>query len=502
MKFIIDPSKKLSINDLRTILDSNLRLELSENAKQQITKCRNYLDEKVKKHSEPIYGINTGFGSLCNVSIAENEIEKLQENLVMSHACGMGEEVPQDIVRLMLLLKIQALSYGKSGVQLITVERLVFFFNNEINPVIYQLGSLGASGDLSPLAHMCLPLLGMGEVNYKGSRKNASDVLKEFNLSPIKLKSKEGLALLNGTQFMNAYGVYCLLNAEDINTWADLIGALSLEAFDGRIDPFKEHLHTIRPHKGQLQTSEYFRKILSGSEIVAQPKKQVQDPYSFRCIPQVHGATKDTTNYVKSVFETEINSVTDNPTVFPESDEVISGGNFHGQPLALALDFLCIAVSELSNISERRTYQLIAGLRNLPAFLVAKPGLDSGFMIPQYTAASIVSQNKQLCTPASADSIVSSNGQEDHVSMGANAATKCFKVIENTQRVLAIELINAAQAFEFKRPLKSSKAIEKLISNYRTKVSFIENDKIMYKEMDASLQFLTNTTPTQFANEN
>lgn len=502
MKFIIDPSKKLSINDLRTILDSNLRLELSENAKQQITKCRNYLDEKVKKHSEPIYGINTGFGSLCNVSIAENEIEKLQENLVMSHACGMGEEIPQDIVRLMLLLKIQALSYGKSGVQLITVERLVFFFNNEINPVIYQLGSLGASGDLSPLAHMCLPLLGMGEVNYKGSRKNASDVLKEFNLSPIKLKSKEGLALLNGTQFMNAYGVYCLLNAEDINTWADLIGALSLEAFDGRIDPFKEHLHTIRPHKGQLQTSEYFRKILSGSEIVAQPKKQVQDPYSFRCIPQVHGATKDTTNYVKSVFETEINSVTDNPTVFPESDEVISGGNFHGQPLALALDFLCIAVSELSNISERRTYQLIAGLRNLPAFLVAKPGLDSGFMIPQYTAASIVSQNKQLCTPASADSIVSSNGQEDHVSMGANAATKCFKVIENTQRVLAIELINAAQAFEFKRPLKSSKAIEKLISNYRTNVSFIENDKIMYKEMDASLQFLTNTTPTQFANEN
>lgn len=502
MKFIIDPSKKLSINDIRTILRSNLQLELSETAKQQINNCRNYLDEKVKKHPEPIYGINTGFGSLCNVSIAENEIEKLQENLVMSHACGMGEEVPQEIVRLMLLLKIQALSYGKSGVQLITVERLVFFFNNAINPVIYQLGSLGASGDLSPLAHMCLPLLGMGEVNFKGSKRNAADVLKEFNLSAIKLKSKEGLALLNGTQFMNAYGVYCLMKAEDINTWADLIGALSLEAFDGRIDPFKEHLHTIRPHQGQLQTSQFFRNILSGSEIVSQPKKQVQDPYSFRCIPQVHGATKDTTNYVKSVFETEINSVTDNPTVFPESDEVISGGNFHGQPLALALDFLCIAISELSNISERRTYQLIAGLRNLPAFLIAKPGLDSGFMIPQYTAASIVSQNKQLCTPASADSIVSSNGQEDHVSMGANAATKCFKVIENTERVLAIELINAAQAFEFRRPLTSSNAIEKLVSSYRKKVSFIENDKIMYKEMDASLQFLINASPSQFKNEN
>lgn len=498
MKFTIDPSKNITLNDIRSIIGNNYQLELSDKAKQQITTCRNYLDEKVKTHPEPIYGINTGFGSLCNVSIAENEIEKLQENLVMSHACGMGDEVPQEIVKLMLLLKIQALSYGKSGVQLITVERLMFLYNNAILPVIFQLGSLGASGDLSPLAHMCLPLLGMGEVNYKGSRKNAGDVLKEFNLSPIKLKSKEGLALLNGTQFMNAYGVYCLMKAEDINTWADLIGALSLEAFDGRIEPFKEHLHTIRPYKGQLQTSEFFRIVLNGSEIAKQIKKQVQDPYSFRCIPQVHGATKDTTTYAKSVFETEMNSVTDNPTVFPENDEVISGGNFHGQPLALALDFLCIAISELSNISERRTYQLIAGLRNLPAFLVANPGLNSGFMIPQYTAASIVSQNKQLCTPASADSIVSSNGQEDHVSMGANAATKCFRVIENTQRVLAIELMNAAQAIEFRRPLKSSKTIENLLSEFRKKVGFVENDKIMYTKLDASYNFIRANKPTQF----
>lgn len=488
--FSIDPSKRFTLQDVDTILSKNEKLQLSDIAKKNITDCRNYLDKKVKSQAEPIYGINTGFGSLCNVEIAESDLEKLQENLVMSHACGMGDEVPQPIVKLMLLLKIQALSYGKSGVQLVTVERLVDFFNNDVLPVVYQLGSLGASGDLAPLAHLSLPLLGKGEVNYQNKKQNAADVLKSLKLEPVKLKSKEGLALLNGTQFMSAYGVYILLKTEKLNNKADLIGAMSLDAFDGRIDPFKDHIHTIRPHNGQLQTAKAFRTILEGSEILAQPKKQVQDPYSFRCIPQVHGATKDTTVYVKSVFETEINSVTDNPTIFPEHDEIISGGNFHGQPLALALDFLCIAIAELGNISERRTYQLIAGLRNLPAFLIAKPGLDSGFMIPQYTAASIVSQNKQLCTPASADSIVSSNGQEDHVSMGANAATKCLKVLENTERILAIELMNSAQALEFRRPLKSSKTIENLHASFRKKVGFIEHDKIMYKELDTALNFL------------
>jgi histidine ammonia-lyase len=488
--FSIDPSKRFTLQDVNTILSKNEKLQLSDIAKKNITDCRDYLDKKVKSQAAPIYGINTGFGSLCNVEIAESDLEKLQENLVMSHACGMGDEVPQPIVKLMLLLKIQALSYGKSGVQLVTVERLVDFFNNDVLPVVYQLGSLGASGDLAPLAHLSLPLLGKGEVNYQNKKQNAADVLKTLKLEPVKLKSKEGLALLNGTQFMSAYGVYILLKAEKLNSNADLIGAMSLDAFDGRIDPFKDHIHTIRPHNGQLQTAKAVREILEGSEILSQAKKQVQDPYSFRCIPQVHGATKDTTAYVKSVFETEINSVTDNPTVFPEYDEIISGGNFHGQPLALALDFLCIAIAELGNISERRTYQLIAGLRNLPAFLIAKPGLDSGFMIPQYTAASIVSQNKQLCTPASADSIVSSNGQEDHVSMGANAATKCLKVLENTERVLAIELMNSAQALEFRRPLKSSKTIENLHSSFRKKVGFIEHDKIMYKELDAALNFI------------
>ncbi len=488
--FSIDPSKRLTLQEINTIISTGQQLQLSEIAKKNITDCRNYLDKKIKSHPEPIYGINTGFGALCNVEIPASDIEKLQENLVMSHACGMGDEVPQEIVKLMLLLKIQALSYGKSGVQLVTVESLISFFNNTVLPVVYQLGSLGASGDLAPLAHLSLPLLGKGEVNFQNKKQNSSNVLKILKLEPVKLQSKEGLALLNGTQFMSAYGVYCLLKAEKLNNWADTISAMSLDAFDGRIDPFMENIQSIRPHTGQIQTAKAIRTILEGSEILKQTKKQVQDPYSFRCVPQVHGATKDTTAYVRSVFETEINSVTDNPTIFPESDEIISGGNFHGQPLALGLDFLCIAVAELGNISERRIYQLIAGLRNLPAFLIAKPGLDSGLMIPQYTAASIVSANKQLCTPASVDSIVSSNGQEDHVSMGANAATKCLKVVENAERILAIELLNSAQALEFRRPLRSSKTIENLHSSFRKKVNFIEHDKIMYKELDAALNFL------------
>jgi histidine ammonia-lyase len=483
-------TKHIDLAVISEIIASGKKLSLSEEAKKNIISCRDYLDKKMLSQKEPIYGINTGFGSLCNVVIPDADLEKLQQNLVMSHACGTGDEVPQDVVKLMLLLKIQALSYGKSAVQLQTVERLVDFFNHDILPVIYQQGSLGASGDLAPLAHMCLPLLSLGEVYYKGKKQPAADVLKSLDLKPVALKSKEGLALLNGTQFMSAYGVWCLLRAEKLSNAADTIGAVSLEGFDGRIDPFKPHIHSIRPHKGQMRTAENMRKLLEGSELIKRKKEQVQDPYSFRCIPQVHGASKDAIEYAKCVFLTEINSVTDNPTVFPEEDEVISGGNFHGQPLALALDFLAIALAELGNISERRTYQLIAGLRGLPPFLLAKPGLNSGFMIPQYTAASIVSQNKQLCSPASVDSIVSSNGQEDHVSMGANAATKCYKVVENVQRILAIELLNAAQALEFRKPLKSSPVIEKTIADYRREVPFIDADKVMYPEIEKSVQFI------------
>ncbi|MDZ4665124.1 MAG: histidine ammonia-lyase [Bacteroidota bacterium] len=484
-------TQKLSIAQLETFLnDEHAKVELSEEATQAIIKGRNYLEEKLKTHNAPIYGVNTGFGSLCNVVIPANDLEKLQENLIKSHACGMGNTVSSEIVKLMLFLKVQSLSYGKSGIQLSTVERLIDLLNNNVYPVVYEQGSLGASGDLAPLAHLCLPLIGIGNVNYKGEIKNAADVLKTLGLKPITLGSKEGLALLNGTQFMSAYGVYCLMKANKLNKAADTISAISLEGFDGRIDPFKASLHKIRAHKGQIETADAIQNILKGSQIIAKQKTQVQDPYSFRCIPQVHGATKDVTKYAHNIFEIEINSVTDNPTIFPEDDEILSGGNFHGQPLALALDFLCIAMSELASISERRIYLLISGQRGLPPFLTKEAGLNSGFMITQYTAASIVSQSKQLCTPASADSIVSSNGQEDHVSMGANAATKCLTVIYNTEKVISIELLNAIQALEFKQPLKSSATIEAIFTSFRKRVPFVSKDVYMYELIQNSLEFL------------
>lgn len=480
----------LSIEKIEEILSNNLELRLSEEASAKIIKCRTYLDDRMAASTDPVYGINTGFGSLCDVKINNDELEQLQKNLVMSHACGTGEEVPKEIVRLMLLLKIQSLSYGHSGVQLKTVQRLIDFYNKGIYPIIYTKGSLGASGDLAPLAHLCLPLIGMGEVEYESQRISGAELLKKLNWEEIHLQSKEGLALLNGTQFMSAYAVYCLIQAKRISKQADLFAAMSLDAFDGRIDAFDALIHEVRPHAGQLETAKNMLANLAGSEIAAQKKVQVQDPYSFRCVPQVHGASKDALNYVASVVTTEINSVTDNPNVFPDENKIISGGNFHGQPLALVLDFLAIAMAELANISERRTYQLISGQRGLPAFLVENPGLNSGFMIPQYTAASIVSENKQLCTPASVDSIVSSNGQEDHVSMGANAATKLLRVIENVDRVIAIELMNAAQALEFRRPLKSSPIIEELLKNYRKVVSRNTSDRYLSDDIHATLNFI------------
>ncbi len=483
-------SEVLQLETLQDIISQHKSIALSEEAKINIQKCREYLDKKMASHDQPIYGINTGFGSLCNVKISNENLSQLQENLVKSHACGTGDEVPQEIVKIMLLLKIQSLSYGNSGVQLQTVERLVDFYNHDILPVIYTQGSLGASGDLAPLAHLSLPLLGEGEVNHEGFRQPARKVLDKMGWKPIVLQSKEGLALLNGTQFMSSYGSYILLKAMKFSYLADVISAISLEGFDGRIEPFNELIHYVRPHKGQIVTAKRMTELLEDSQIIAQEKQHVQDPYSFRCIPQVHGASKDTIEYVKKVFKTEINSVTDNPNIFVEEDMIISGGNFHGQPLAMALDFLAIALSELGSISERRTYQLISGLRGLPAFLVDNPGLNSGFMIPQYTAASIASQNKQLATPASIDSIVSSNGQEDHVSMGANAATKCLKIMENLERILAIELMNASQAIEFRRPLQSSPFIEMFLKSYREEVPFVKEDRILHYDIEKSVAFL------------
>lgn len=481
---------ELKLETIWNILDKDVKLSLSKEAVDLINHCRSYLDRKLENNTLPIYGITTGFGSLHNRTISNDELNKLQENLVMSHACGTGPEVREEIVRIMLLLKIHALSLGKSGVQLETVQRLIDFFNEGISPVVYEQGSLGASGDLAPLAHLVLPLLGMGEVMYNGKKYEAAKILKKFGWLPVELKSKEGLALLNGTQFMSAYGVYIIEMVEKLSEVADIASTISLEAYDGRLDPFFESIHAIRPHKGQIATAKAFRKMLKGSQLISRKKAHVQDPYSFRCIPQVHGASKDAITYAKSVILTEINSVTDNPTIFPDEDLIISGGNFHGQPLALIFDYLAIAVAELGSISERRVYRLIAGQRDLPEFLVANPGLNSGFMIPQYTAASIVSQNKQLCTPSSVDSIPSSNEQEDHVSMGANGATRLLRVAENLEKILAIELFTAVQALEFRRPLKSSEFIEEIVKSYRKTIPFITNDKVMYTEIAKSIEFV------------
>ena len=483
--------KRLSLERLKEIIENHETLQLSPASVAAIEKCRKYLDDKTKDSDIPLYGITTGFGSLYNVTIPEKDLSQLQHNLVMSHACGTGPTVRPEIVKLMLFLKVQNLSYGHSGVQLITVQRLMDMFNNDVLPVVYSQGSLGASGDLSPLAHLSLPLIGMGEVLYKGEVSPAAEVWAELGWEPIRLQSKEGLALLNGTQFMSAHAVWAILKSMRLSRWADLIGAMSLDAYDGRIEPFLPLTHHLRPHTGQIETGRRFNAILAGSEIIRRPKEHVQDPYSFRCIPQVHGAVKDNIMYVKSVIESEINSATDNPNIFPDEDMIISAGNFHGEPIAIPMDALAIALSELASISERRTYQLIHGLRGLPKYLVANPGLNSGFMIPQYTAASIVSQNKGLCWPASCDSIPSSQGQEDHVSMGSNSATKLVRVVDNVETVLGIELFNAAQALDFRRPAKTSPALERIFEAFRKEVPFIDNDTYMHPLIMKSVEFLS-----------
>jgi len=485
-------SAVLDLQTIHDILQNKLKLELSEESRVNIEKSRKYLDEKIKQSDVPVYGINTGFGSLCNVKISNDHLTQLQENLVMSHACGTGALVSKPIIRLMLLLKIQSLSYGNSGIALETVQRLIDFYNEDVLPVIYEQGSLGASGDLAPLAHMSLPLLGMGEVYFKGEQVESSTVMKKFNWEPIKLQSKEGLALLNGTQFMSAHGVYALMESYKLCYLADLIGSISIDAFNCNMSPYDELVHMVRPHRGQIKTAERIREFLSGSEIATTEKASVQDPYSFRCIPQVHGATKDTLSFARKTIKTEINSVTDNPNIFIEADKIISGGNFHGQPLALALDYMAIAMAEIGNISERRIYQLVSGLRNLPTFLVENPGLNSGFMIPQYTAASIVSQNKQYATPSSIDSIVSSNGQEDHVSMGSNGATKLLKVIDNISTVLAIELFNASQALHYREPKKTSPFLQDVINNFRKVVPILLEDQIMATHIKNAKNFVDN----------
>ncbi|MEK9600655.1 MAG: histidine ammonia-lyase [Bacteroidota bacterium] len=467
-----------TINDIKNLLSSDKKIRLSEISEEKIKKCNAYLLSKVKEGNSAIYGVNTGFGSLCNTRIDSTDLAQLQVNLIRSHACGMGDYVPHDIVKMMLLLKVKSLSYGHSGVQLKTVEKLIDFYNFSTLPVVYELGSLGASGDLAPLSHMSLPLIGEGMVWSDDFQK-----IEKAKSSDLALGPKEGLALINGTQFMQAYGLSCLFKAQKILERADLHAALCIDAYDGRKEPFLKFSHVIRPHKGQLDTAKTILAHLSGSQILDQSKNHVQDPYSFRCVPQVHGASKDVFHQVASVFETEINAVTDNPNVFPDEDLVLSAGNFHGQPLALHLDFLAIAIAEIGSIAERRIYRLLEGKRDLPAFLTSNPGLESGLMIAQYTAASIVSQNKQLCTPSSIDTIESSNGQEDHVSMGANAATKCLKVLQNVERIQAIELLTACKALKYRDPIKSSDKLEKLVNEVEQIADISDSDKVWADEV-------------------
>ena len=480
-----------SINLISKLISNKTKLALSKNSIDKIVSCRDYLNNKIESSKSPIYGINTGFGSLYNVKISSKNLKKLQENLVKSHACGIGKKVPKSIVKLMMLLKIKALCHGYSGVQLSTVKRLIDFYNLDALPVIYTKGSLGASGDLAPLAHMALSIIGEGEMWYKGKKVKTSEVLIENKMKPISLQSKEGLALLNGTQFMSAYAVDCLIKSYRLSFLSDLIASISLDAFNCRLEPFNSLIHDLRPHKGQVLTAKRISGFLKGSSLIKQKKNHVQDPYSFRCIPQVHGATKDSLEFFRSTIITEINSVTDNPNIFAQKDVIISGGNFHGQPIAHALDFLKISISELGNISERRIFKLISGERNLPCFLIDKPGLNSGLMIPQYTAASIVSANKQLATPASVDSIVSSNGQEDHVSMGANAAIQAYEIIENTEQILAIELMNASQALFF-REEKTSDLLQDILSSYRKIVPKVTEDRILHNDIELSVSFVRN----------
>lgn len=473
----------ISPESILSALHADKQVVLTDQVIAKVQANRAYLEQKLANPDAVIYGINTGFGSLCNVRISDENLGKLQENLVCSHACGMGDKVPQETARLIHLLKIVNLAHGYSGIRVELLQKLIDLYNAGIYPVIYQQGSLGASGDLAPLAHLSLLLLGKGKAYYKNQEVETSIALEAENIEPIALKSKEGLALLNGTQFSLAYATEIVTKAEKLFHLINKISALSMEAYACDISPFIHLLHDIRPHKGQQLTAGHIYDLLKGSELRNIKKQSVQDPYSFRCVPQVHGASWTAIQHAKDVVTTEINAATDNPMVFDADDMILSGGNFHAQPLALILDYMAIALAELGNISERRVYQLINGDRGLPAYLTKYPGLDSGFMIVQYTAASIVSQNKQYCTPASIDSIVSSKGQEDHVSMAANAATKCAKVLENLISLAAIELLTAGQAFEFRRPTKSSPELESLLAALRAKVPVLEEDRIMHDDM-------------------
>ena len=487
--YLIHP-EPIELEDFQALLGHSHKLELSESALARIQQCSDFLEAKLREDGPPIYGVTTGFGALCRVRISKEEANSLQVNLVRSHAAGVGPAIDPSLVRSMLLLKVRNMALGHSGVQMSTVQRLLDHLREDMLPEVPEQGSLGASGDLCPLAHLCLPLIGEGHLHFEGERHEAAGLLKEKGWEPIELRAKEGLALLNGTQFMMAYAIECQLKAERQLRIAELIAAMSVEARGALTEPFDERTHQIRNQPGQIRSAEIIREWLEGSPL-ANRGDQVQDPYSFRCTPQVHGASRDSLQHTRAVFTRELNAVTDNPLLFPEDGDALSGGNFHGQPLALALDFLAIATAEIANLAERRAYRLLSGENGLPDFLNRNnSGVHSGFMIVQYTAASLVSQNKQLCTPASVDSISSSQEQEDHVSMGANAATKALRVCNNTEQVLAIAFMIAAQALDLRRPNKSSEKIEAVMAAYRKVVPMLDGDRTMAPDIASTVDFL------------
>ena len=484
-KIGLDP---LSILTLEKVLDNEIQVELTNECRDKIIQNRSFLDDKLKRETQSYYGINTGFGYLCNVKINPANIQELQSNLVRSHACGVGDTISQDLSRMILFLKIINLSKAYSGVSIELVQRLIHMYNDGIIPVLYEYGSLGASGDLAPLAHLSLPLLGEGEIWEGKNKVNTQTILKEKGFSPLDLKAKEGLALLNGTQFSTAFASRNYLHGLRLFHLSNLIAAFSLEAYQADLSPFFGEIHKIRPHAGQIKAAKSILSYLDTTIPVA--KLSIQDPYSFRCIPQVHGATFDTLDFVSKTLHIEINSVTDNPNIFSAKDSILSGGNFHAQPIAFASDYLSIALAEIGSISERRSFNLLNGNRGLPEFLSPAPGLNSGMMIAQYTAASLVSKNKQLASPSSIDSISSSKGQEDHVSMAANAGTKCFRLVDNVYRILAIEFMLANQALEFNSPKRFSSEMTNIRDRYREKVLPLETDRVLYKDIEQTINFL------------
>lgn len=477
---------KLCVEDVIRVSRENEPVKLSSDARERIIRSRKTVESLIDS-GKIAYGVTTGFGKLCDTLIPLKDVERLQENLINSHSMGVGEPFPEDIVRAIILLRINSLALGYSGISLQVVEQLISLLNKHITPYVPSQGSLGASGDLAPLAHIALVLTGKGKVIHKDKIYTAEEILKKKGIKPLRLGAKEGLALINGTNVMTAIGCLAVHDAEILAKTCDISGSLSLDALKGSDDPFQEIVHELRPHEGQKKSAKNLRNLIKGSAIRESHRNcsRIQDAYSLRCMPQVHGAVRDTIEYVKKIIEQEINAVTDNPLVFPESDMIISAGHFHGEPIALAMDFLKIAISELGNISERRINRLLnPTLSELPAFLTEHSGLNSGLMIAQYTAASLVSENKSMSHPASVDSIPVCADQEDHVSMGTISARQAYKIVKNTQKIIALEIICACQALEFLKPLKTSASLDNVYKLVRKNIKPIHKDRYIKDDID------------------